>query len=65
LLLHRGDGHQPAVRVVEVPSGLVGLHLAGGLHQDTGNNLKAVRNPVLNFLQKDRLGSATKGGGFR
>ena len=53
MLLHRGDGHQPAVRVVEVSTGLFGLHLAGALHEDAGDDLETVRDAVLDFLQED------------
>ena len=55
MLLHSRDGHQPAVRVAEMPTGFVRLNLTGALHQDARDDLETVRNPVLHLLQKDRL----------
>ena len=53
--LHGGDRHDPVVRIVEMSAGLLGLHFAGALHQQTRDDLEAVGDPVLHFLQKDRL----------
>jgi hypothetical protein len=38
-----------------MPTGLVRLNLAGALHEDAGDDLEAVRDPVLHLLQKDGL----------
>jgi hypothetical protein len=55
MLLQGGDGHHALVRVEQVSAGLVGLHLAGALHQNAGDDLQAVGDAVLELLQKHRL----------
>ena len=55
LLLQRRDRHDPFVGIVQVASGLLGLHLARALHQHAGDDLKAVGDPVLKLLKKNRL----------
>ena len=50
MLLHGGDGHEPAVGVLEMPAGFVRLNLAGALQKDAGDDLKAVRDAVLHLL---------------
>ena len=53
--LNGGDRHDPVVRIAKVSSGLLGLHLAGALHQHARDDLEAVGDPMLHLLQKDRL----------
>lgn len=36
-------------------SGLIGLHPPRTLHEDAGDNLETVGDPVLEFLEQDRL----------
>lgn len=53
--LNGGDRHDPVVRVPEVSPGLLGLNLAGAMHQHARNDLETVGNPMLHLLQKDCL----------
>ena len=53
--LHRGDRHDPMMRVLKMASCLLRLHAPGALHQDAGNDLQAVGDPMLHLLQQDRL----------
>ena len=55
MLLHSGDGHEPAVRILEMPAGFVRLNLAGALQQDARDDLETVCDTMLHFLQKDGL----------
>ena len=55
MALNGGDGHDPVVRIPKVSAGLLGLDLAGALHQHARNDLETVGDPVLHLLQKDRL----------
>ena len=41
--------------VVKIKAGLVRLNLAGTLHQHAGNDLEAVGDPMLKFLEQDLL----------
>jgi len=53
--LHGGDRHHPLVRILEMSASFLGLHLARALHQQTCDDLEAVGDTVLHFLQQDRL----------
>ena len=55
LLLNRGDRHDPGMGVLEVPAHFLRLNPSGALHEHAGNDLQAVRDPVLNLLQQDGL----------
>ncbi len=51
--LQGGNGHYAVVGVLEAPPGLFGLRLARILEQDAGDDLKAVGDPVPDFLQQN------------
>ena len=53
-MLHCGDGHHALMRIEEMASGLIGLHLACILHEHARDNLKAVRDTMLKFPKQDR-----------
>ena len=55
MLLQGRDRHDPFVGVVQMASGLGGLHFARALQQHAGNDLKAVGDAVLKLLKKNRL----------
>src|ERR1700722_18409554 len=53
--LNGGDRQDAMMRIAQIPSRLLGLHSTSAMHQHACNNLKAVGDPVLHFLKKDRL----------
>ena len=55
MALHGGDRHDPMMCVLKVSASFFGLHVAGGLHQHACDDLEAVGDPVLDFLEKYRL----------
>src|SRR6185369_12080867 len=55
LALQFGDCHDALVRIVQVYPGFVRLNLAGAEHQDARDNLQAIGNPMLQFLQQHLL----------
>ncbi len=55
LVLDRGDGHHAVMGVVEVAARLGRRHPAGALHQDGGDDLQAVGDPMLQLLKQHRL----------
>src|SRR3546814_7389658 len=55
LLLKGRDRHYAVVGVVEMASCLLGLHPPRALHEHAGDDLEAVGNAMLEFLEQDRL----------
>src|SRR3546814_13679363 len=55
LLLKGRDRHYAVVGVVEMASCLLGLHPPRALHEHAGDDLAAVGNALLEFLEPDRL----------
>jgi len=55
LALNGGNRHDAVVGITEMSPGFIGLHLAGTLHQQACDDLEAVGDPVLDFLEKDGL----------
>ena len=53
--LHRGHRHHPFVRVAQVLATFVGGDDPGLKQQDRGDDLQAVGDPVLHFLEQDAL----------
>ena len=43
------------MRVLKMPTSFFGLYPSGALHQNACDDLEAVGDPMLDFLEKDRL----------
>ena len=55
LLLHGGNRHDPLVRVLQMQTRLFRLHRPRLQQNDAGDDLQAVGNPVLQFLEQHVL----------
>jgi hypothetical protein len=55
LALQGRDRHDAVVRIADLRTRLVGLHLARALHQHAGDDLQAVGDAVLQFLHQHLL----------
>jgi hypothetical protein len=55
LFLKSGDRYDPMMCIVQVGSRFLRLHLAGAHRQDAGNDLKTIRNAMLQLLKEDHL----------